>query len=125
MEDGLENSATPTANTISITPAYQNGFYNNLYNIEDFIEKDISWIRLRDVTLSYNLTSFIAKKQRFIKGGSVYVTGTDVFLITNYTGADPNVSGLNASVGGYGAIGYDYGALALPLGINVGAKLTF
>ncbi|MEO5647794.1 MAG: hypothetical protein ABIQ56_05495, partial [Chitinophagaceae bacterium] len=73
----------------------------------------------------YNLTSLISKKQRFIKGGSVYVTATDVFMITNYTGADPNVSGLNASVGGYGAIGYDYGALALPLGLNFGVKLSF
>ncbi|MBC7936165.1 MAG: SusC/RagA family TonB-linked outer membrane protein [Rhizobacter sp.] len=125
LRDGLENTANPTANNISITPAYQNGFYNSQYNIEDFIEKDISWIRLRDITLSYNLTPWLLKKQKVVKGGSVYVTATDVFLITNYTGADPNVSGLNASVGGYGAIGYDYGALALPLGINVGVKVNF
>ena len=125
LNDQFVNSPTPTPNTISVTPAYQNGYYNNIYNIEDYVEKNISWIRLRDVTLSYNLTSFLKSKQKFVKGGSVFVTATDVFMITNYTGADPNVSGLNASVGGAGAIGYDYGALALPLGINAGIKVNF
>jgi ferric enterobactin receptor len=125
LNDQFVNTSTPTLNTISVTPAYQNGFYNIIYNIEDFVEKNISWIRLRDVTLSYNFTPFVRSKQKFVKGGSVFITGTDVFMITNYTGADPNVSGLNASVGGAGAIGYDYGALALPLGINVGIKVNF
>ncbi len=125
LRDGLENTANPTVNTISVTPSYQNGYYNNLYNIEDFIEKNISWIRLRDVSLSYNLTSLLKKSQKFVKTGSIYITATDVFMITNYTGADPNVSGLNASVGGAGGIGYDYGALAVPIGINIGLKASF
>jgi ferric enterobactin receptor len=125
LNDAFVNTANPTPNTISVTPAYQNGYYNNIYNIEDYVEKNISWIRLRDVTLAYNLTPFLKSKQKFVKGGSVFVTATDVFMITNYTGADPNVSGLNASVGGAGAIGYDYGALALPIGINAGIKVNF
>lgn len=125
LRDGLENSANPTPNTIQVTPYFQNGYYNNIYNIEDYFEKDINWVRLRDVTLSYNFTSHIANRQKVLKGGSVFVTGTDVFMLTNYTGVDPNVSGLNASAGGYGGIGFDYGALALPVGINFGVRLNF
>jgi hypothetical protein len=125
LKDGLENTANPTKNTIVVTPYYQNGYYNNIYNVEDYFERDINWIRLRDVTLSYNFSSWLQKKKTFIKSGSLFVTGTDVFMITNYTGVDPNVSGLNASAGGYGGQGYDYGALALPVGVNFGLRLTF
>lgn len=125
LRDGLENSDKPTPNTILITPHYQNGYYNNIYNIEDYFERDINWIRLRDITLAYNFSSFIAKRQKLIKSGSIFVTGTDVFMITNYTGVDPNVSALNASAGGYGGQGFDYGALALPVGLNFGLRLGF
>ena len=125
LRDGLENTATPTPNTIVITPYFQNGYYNNIYNIEDYFERNINWVRLRDVTLAYNFTSLIAKRQKLIKSGSVFVTGTDVFMLTNYTGVDPNVSALNASAGGYGGQGFDYGALALPIGVNFGIRLGF
>ncbi|HYF30075.1 MAG TPA: SusC/RagA family TonB-linked outer membrane protein [Chitinophagaceae bacterium] len=125
LRDGLENTANPTPNTIIITPYFQNGYYNNIYNIEDYFERDINWVRLRDVTLSYNFSSLITKRQKLIKSGSIFVTGTDVFMLTNYTGVDPNVSALNASAGGYGGQGFDYGALALPVGINFGLRLGF
>ncbi|HKP32460.1 MAG TPA: TonB-dependent receptor, partial [Chitinophagaceae bacterium] len=125
LRDGLENTANPTPNTIIVTPYFQNGYYNNIYNIEDYFQRDVNWVRLRDVTLAYNFTSLLQKRQRLIKSGSVFVTGTDVFMITNYTGVDPNVSALNASAGGYGGQGFDYGALALPVGINFGVRLTF
>ncbi len=67
LRDGLENTATPTANTMLITPYYQNGYYNNIYNIEDYFERDVNWVRLRDVTLGYNFTSLISKRQKLIK----------------------------------------------------------
>jgi len=125
LKDGLENTANPTANTIVVTPYYQNGYYNNIYNVEDYFERDINWIRLRDATLSYNFTGWLTKKNAFFKSGSIFVTGTDLFILTNYTGVDPNVSGLTASAGGYGGQGYDYGALALPIGVNFGLRVTF
>ncbi len=125
LKDGLENTANPTANSISVTPYYQNGYYNNIYNVEDYFERDINWIRLRDATLSYNFTGWLTKKNAFFKSGSIFVTGTDLFILTNYTGVDPNVSGLTASAGGYGGQGYDYGALALPIGVNFGLRVSF
>jgi len=125
LKDGLQDTDNPTVNTIVVTPYYQNGYYNNIYNVEDYFERDISWIRLRDVTLSYNFSGWLTKKNGFFKSGSIFVTGTDVFILTNYTGVDPNVSGLTASAGGFGGQGYDYGALALPVGINFGLRVSF
>jgi hypothetical protein len=63
------------------------------------------------------------KKQNLFKSGAIYVTGTDLFIITNYSGIDPNVSGLNATSGGFGGTGIDFGSIpqtrAFSAGINV------
>ena len=48
---------------------------------------------------------------------------TDLFMITNYTGADPAVNGTNASTGGAGGVGFDYGALSVPRGFNFGVRV--
>ncbi|HSC36848.1 MAG TPA: hypothetical protein VLD19_03215, partial [Chitinophagaceae bacterium] len=57
---------------------------------------------------------------------SIYVTGTDIFLITNYSGMDPNVNGLNASnTRGFGGSGIDFGAVPSPRSISGGVKLNF
>ena len=53
------------------------------------------------------------------------VTGTDLFLITNYTGLDPIVSGNTAAVGGSGAAGIDYGNFPIPRGVNFGVRVGF
>ena len=50
LRDGKENTANPTPNTIVVIPAIQTAYYTNMSE-ELFIEKDINWVRLRDVTL--------------------------------------------------------------------------
>lgn len=122
LKDGNENSATPTANTIQINPYYQNDYYKNAIE-SDFVEHNISTLRLRDVTLSYTLPASILSKQKVFKSLGVYVTATDVFLITNYTGADPEVNGTNSSTRGSGAAGFDYGTLATPRTISFGLSV--
>jgi TonB-linked SusC/RagA family outer membrane protein len=125
LRDGLENSATPTKNNIQVSPYYQNEYYNGAsanFIDSDFIEKDINWIRMRDITLSYRMPSDILKKAKVFESVSMYLTVTDAFMITNYTGADPAVNGLNASSGGAGGTGIDYGVLSTPRGVNLGFK---
>jgi hypothetical protein len=55
----------------------------------------------------------------------VFVTGTDLFIITNYTGLDPVVNGNDAAVGGSGGVGIDYGNFPIPRGLNVGVRMGF
>jgi TonB-linked SusC/RagA family outer membrane protein len=117
LRDGLENTDNPTPNTIVVVPALTPGFYSGMSE-ELFIEKDINWARLRDVTVSYTLP------ERF-GGASVYVTGTDLLLFTNYTGLDPIVNGNTAAVGGSGAVGVDYGNFPIPRGLNFGLRTAF
>ena len=56
---------------------------------------------------------------------SVFVTGTDLLLFTNYSGLDPIVNGNTAAVGGSGASGIDYGNFPIPRGINFGLRAGF
>ena len=123
LNDGLQNSATPTVNTIQVTPITRNDFYNTAYVEADFIEKDINWVRLRDVTLRYVFPATILGNGKVLRGASVFFTGTDLFLLTNYTGADPAVNGLNASTNGSGATGFDYGTIAIPRGYSFGVQI--
>jgi hypothetical protein len=53
------------------------------------------------------------------------VTGTDLFLKTNYTGLDPIVNGNTAAVGGSGASGIDYGNFPTPKGFSFGLRVGF
>jgi hypothetical protein len=117
LRDGLENSDHPTKNTIVLTPATSVGFYSTMSE-ELFIEKDINWLRLRDITLEYTLP------QRFGRT-SVFLTGTDMLLFTNYSGLDPIVNGNTAAVGGSGAVGLDFGNFPMPRGLNFGLKTAF
>jgi hypothetical protein len=55
----------------------------------------------------------------------VFVTATDVFLWTNYTGLDPIANGNDAAVGGSGGVGIDYGDFPIPRGINFGFRWAF
>ncbi len=120
LRDGLENSANPTVNNIVIIPSVQPAYYANMSE-ELFIEKDINWLRLRDVTLRYELPGRLIGART----ASVYLTGTDLFLITNYSGLDPIVNGNTAAVGGSGAVGIDFGNFPMPRGINFGVSVGF
>ncbi len=122
LKDGKENTATPTVNTIQVTPYYQNTYYTSAIDA-DFIEHNINWVRLKDITLSYSLPQSILARQKVFKYASVFVTATDVFLITNYSGADPDVIGTNSSTLGSGAAGFDYGTLPTPRVISLGLRV--
>lgn len=124
LNDGLQNTANPTKNTIAVIPFFTSGFYGSAFSDADFVES-VNWLRLRDVTLAYRLPTSLLKKQQLIKSLTVFVTGTDLFMITNYSGVDPNVSGLNATSSGAGGGGIDFGTIPNPRGINIGLKAQF
>lgn len=120
LRDGKENSTTPTPNNIVVVPAQQPLYYTGISE-ELFIEKDINWVRLRDVTLRMTLPGRLLRA----RNASVFVTGTDLFLFTNYSGLDPIVNSNSAALGGSGAVGIDYGSFPLPRGLSFGMKVGY
>jgi TonB-linked SusC/RagA family outer membrane protein len=121
LNDGLQNT-NPTENTIVVVPAYQNDYYTSFMPEEAFIERDVNWFRLRDITLNYTFPKSAIKG---FKALSVFVTGNDLILMTNYSGADPAVNGNTAGSLGVGAFGFDYATLPSPMQLNFGIRASF
>jgi TonB-linked SusC/RagA family outer membrane protein len=138
LQNGLENTATPTYNNIIVNPYFNNNYYSSA-NMpeEDYMEHDIKAFRLRDITLSYTLPSKALVRNAShmdspgvldyvtFKTVSFFMTCNDLVLFTNYSGADPAANGGNASLRGVGAVGFDYGNIAAPLSFNLGMRVGF
>lgn len=125
LKDGLENSATPTTNTIVVIPAYNQSYYTTTLPEEEFIQRDVNWFRLRDITLRYTVGERIMKNLGFVKSLGVFITCNDLILMTNYSGADPAVNNITASGRGVGGWGFDYGNVPAPVSINFGIRAGF
>ena len=86
------------------------GYYRNVYRgiAENFVQ-DASWVRLRNVSLTYNFTKALLKKS-FVQGASISLTGNNLWIITNYNGFDPESSSFNAASNQDGFSGFTYPA---------------
>jgi len=62
---------------------------------------DASFVKLKSLSLSYSFHSKVVKKMK-LSGLMLYATGTNLFTITKYPGADPEVSDDPASIIGGG-----------------------
>lgn len=62
--------------------------------VSSFYIYDASFLRLKNVHLSYNLPSEMLSRTRFIKTAMVFVSGTNLLTITKYPGANPETSNL-------------------------------
>ena len=83
--------------------------------------EDGSFIRLDNVSLGYN---FNVRKIAILRNARIYVTGQNLFLITNYTGLDPEVI---SSVPGTGESprGIDFFSYPRAKTYMIGASVTF
>jgi hypothetical protein len=91
-----------------------------------FIE-DGSWARLRYATLSYNLPkAWLGNgNTNLLKGVELSVTGRNLLLFTNYSGADPETSAAGSGVRGGGSNGFDYGSVPATRGVDMALRVTF
>lgn len=98
--------------------AVGNGNVDNVRNSTRFIE-DGSYIRLKSVTLSYQVIDN-NPKIKAVKRVSVYVTGQNLLTLTNYSGFDPEVNAFGSSAV---SMGVDYGTYpqsrTIVFGVNV------
>ncbi len=84
----------------------------------DWFLEDASYLRMREITLTYSFPqSFLGKMD-----GSIYVTGQNLFTITDYTGYNPDTNG-RANV--RGSFGWDISSYPMAKTYLVGLKLNF
>ncbi len=83
-----------------------------------------SFLRLKTLSLGYNVPAKVLNNTRVLSGARLYVMGQNLWTVKdkNFRGADPEVSqyGTNAQVAGEG-----YYSLPQPKSITVGANLVF
>lgn len=118
------NPVTRGANDIEVTLDENwlafgngNGFYGS--NTEDFIE-DAGWIRLREVSVSYEIPKTIVESTPF-SGIIITFTGRNLWLSTDYTGVDPETN----LMGAYNAQGLDYFNMPGTRTYNVSLNVKF
>ncbi|MDR1884491.1 MAG: SusC/RagA family TonB-linked outer membrane protein [Prevotella sp.] len=127
VKDGNENTDHPTINTISVTYGSAGTTTQYAGAAPDWIEKNINYVRLQELRLSYTIPAKLLKQYSngLISYANVYVAGNDLFTLTNYTGIDAVGNTISASSGGVGGEGYDTWALPNPRGLSCGVSLTF
>lgn len=103
-----------------ITDIPRSGNVDNIHNSTRFVE-DGSYLRLKNVTLSYDLPKSLLSKAR-IDRVKVYVTGQNLLTFTKYSGYDPEV---NAYGGSSVALGVDYGTYPQSKTCIFGVNITF
>ena len=103
-------------NTDTRWPSGVNPFAYGGGKVNSLVLQDASYIRLRNVQLSYNVP---LENIDFLRSLRVYVTGQNLLTITDYTGFDPEANAFGAS-----NLRIDYSsyplARTLIFGVNIG-----
>ena len=88
--------------------------------------EDGSYVRLKNVSLRYDVP---LPENIGINGLQIFVTGTNLLTITDYSGFDPEVSSLDADtirpVSSGLAPGVDLGAYPRPKSFTLGLNVSF
>ncbi len=114
----LSDSWTPT-NTDASRPVIDgNRDFANSYRDSDYFIEDGSFIRLQNVSLGYTLPNF----NDFISKARIYVSGQNLFTITDYSGFDPEVNNRGQNNLNRGD---DYDAYPRARTLTVGVNLEF
>ena len=107
---------SPTNTDSDIPRLSKNDPNSNFSRPSDWYLENASYLRLKNLTVSYNLTDLIRKSAHLSERSSaltVYFSGENLFTITKYSGMDPEC-------GGYDALKYPVSRV-----FSFGLKLTY
>lgn len=125
--DGNQNNTTAALNRW--TPENPSNTYPRAnaspaaYRLSDHQVEDGSYLRVRDITLSYNFAPLLINKLKIpVTTCQFFVSAKNLFTLTNYTGYDPEVNRFFASPLMAGA---DYGTYPSTKIFSTGLNVTF
>lgn len=95
--------------------------FNKMLPSDRFVE-DASYIRLKNVSLLYNLPASITNKLK-IRHSQIFFSAQNLLLITKYKGFDPEVSRFKDIDAEDAQIGIDHGAYPSARSFTIGIKL--
>lgn len=113
-DDGRPNTSVQT----NLQTFY--GSYRSLNILDPFVFKS-DFIKLRNITLTYNLSSLIGTKLKFVKGMTIAASCRNVAILKKFT---PNIDPESVQSSGDFRAGYEQSALptARNYGVNLNVK---
>lgn len=96
-------------------------YANTDYGLDKFLQ-DATFLRLRNLTLGYTLPAG-TKKSLGISGFRIYLSATNLFTLTNFTGYDPEIKLRNGS--NYQGVLFEGGEAPRMITYSLGASLKF
>ena len=96
---------------------YPRGYINSIYQIEQWRVDDGSFVKLREVSLSYSLGTL-----KYFKDMTVSLSGRNLISWDNYKGYDPELNGAGQSTL---LRGIDFGAVPIPRTYKLSIAVKF
>ena len=115
-----DGSYSPNTTPIILDQTFINTYF---YPVSSNFIEDGSYIRLSYVTVGYDLSKLLVSKCP-VKGLNVTLTGRNLFLLTKYSGSDPQVTDSGSSYGS-GSGGFDRYGVPKTRSFNISVKATF
>lgn len=123
QDGGAEKPGVGGANTAAV-PLDENWYLGNGGGFggqsETFID-DASYVKLREITLSYSLNANMFASSKFVKGVSFSAFARNIILWTPYKGVDPETS----LTGATSAQGLDYFNMPGTSSVGLSARVKF
>ncbi len=121
--DALKRWVSGTNENTSIP---REGYFITTYGsyVNSRFVENASYIRLKSVSLGYNVPVNLIKQIKFIEGLRIYVTGQNLLTITKYTGTDPEVNSHGANGNANVAGGIDFNSFPAFRTFVFGVKLS-
>jgi hypothetical protein len=118
MGSGAQLDAIDPWTTENHSDKYPRYGYSNSLNYQFWNNR--SFLKLKDLVLSYNIKADVLKKLA-VSNCRVYVSATDLFTITGWSGLDPENGGTIAA----GASSSRYGSNGTYKTVSLGVNLSF
>ncbi len=118
--DGVLSDGSPNNIPVRVGQNYWNSSVGGFGSVDESFVQSTTWVRLREVTLSWNFNpKWFAGT--FVQGGSLVLNGRNLYLWTPYLGVDPETS-----LWGTGnAQGFEYFNMPSTRSVSVGLNLSF
>jgi hypothetical protein len=85
-----------TPGQVTDIPKYGTQFYHDTARFSN-----ASFLRLKNLSISYAFPAEMVQKSKVLSGFKVYVTGRNLWTVTDFAGYDPEVGYSNATSGMY------------------------
>jgi len=119
---GSNGEIIDPGNTDTEIPRIQPGYSQNVLNSDYYIE-DGSYVRISNLTLGYHFSNIHTKKLS-LKDARIYLTVSNLYTFTKYTGFDPEI-GQNPLSPSTLSYGIDNGIYPIPRTVIFGIDFSF